>query len=53
MRGSQGRARLLTAMPEQDPPSPLEPPGPASEGRNLPVPVPHGGLVAPSAAKAG
>jgi CBS domain containing-hemolysin-like protein len=38
---------LLTTMPEQDPSSPPEPPGPAQEARNLPVPIPPGNSLVP------
>jgi hemolysin (HlyC) family protein len=34
-------------MPEQDPSSPPEPPGPAYEARNLPVPIPPGNSLVP------
>jgi len=35
----------LTPMPEQDPSTSPEPPGPAHETRNLPVPIPQSSLV--------
>ncbi len=35
----------MTPMPEQDPSTSPEPPGPAHETRNLPVPIPQSSLV--------